>query len=233
VQVYDSVTGQLVLCIVVALYAAGVMWMRALARFPGSGAAAGRRRARGHSGRSRSGRGLAGRCLMTAAFLVGSLAGLGLFLLGLALHPPRPRLARRLALLRRGAARGERPLDRRPRGAGRRPPLASRLVAGTAVRRAGLGVLLAAEEPVPGRGPVRDLLATKVLLAVLGFVLGPTLGLLAGLLGVHMSVWIQVWLGLLLGAVFSFLPDLEIKQKPPSGGGTSGTRSGPSSTCSR
>jgi Flp pilus assembly protein TadB len=34
VQVYDSVTGQLVLCIVVALYAAGVMWMRALARFP-------------------------------------------------------------------------------------------------------------------------------------------------------------------------------------------------------
>ena len=34
VQVYDSATGQLVLCIVVALYAAGVMWMRALARFP-------------------------------------------------------------------------------------------------------------------------------------------------------------------------------------------------------
>ena len=34
VAVYDSVTGQLVLCFVVALYAAGVMWMRALARFP-------------------------------------------------------------------------------------------------------------------------------------------------------------------------------------------------------
>ena len=34
VAVYDSVAGQLVLCIVVALYAAGVMWMRALARFP-------------------------------------------------------------------------------------------------------------------------------------------------------------------------------------------------------
>ena len=43
---------------------------------------------------------------MTAAFLVGALAGLGLFLLGLALHPPRPRLARRLAAfdaVRRGA----------------------------------------------------------------------------------------------------------------------------------
>jgi Flp pilus assembly protein TadB len=34
VQVYDSVTGQLVLCVVVALYAVGVVWMRALARFP-------------------------------------------------------------------------------------------------------------------------------------------------------------------------------------------------------
>ncbi len=34
VQVYDSVTGQLVLCVIVALYAAGIIWMRALARFP-------------------------------------------------------------------------------------------------------------------------------------------------------------------------------------------------------
>jgi Flp pilus assembly protein TadB len=34
VQIYDSVTGQLVLCVVVGLYAAGIVWMRALARFP-------------------------------------------------------------------------------------------------------------------------------------------------------------------------------------------------------
>jgi Flp pilus assembly protein TadB len=34
VQVYDSVTGQLVLCVVVGLYAAGIAWMRALAAFP-------------------------------------------------------------------------------------------------------------------------------------------------------------------------------------------------------
>jgi Flp pilus assembly protein TadB len=34
VQVYDSLTGQLVLCVVVALYAVGVVWMRSLARFP-------------------------------------------------------------------------------------------------------------------------------------------------------------------------------------------------------
>jgi len=34
VQIYDSVTGQLVLCVVAGLYAAGIVWMRALARFP-------------------------------------------------------------------------------------------------------------------------------------------------------------------------------------------------------
>jgi Flp pilus assembly protein TadB len=34
VAAYDSVTGQLVLVVVAALYAAGIAWMRALARFP-------------------------------------------------------------------------------------------------------------------------------------------------------------------------------------------------------
>ena len=43
---------------------------------------------------------------MTTAFFAGALAGLGLFLLGLALYPPLPPLARRLAgfdAARRGA----------------------------------------------------------------------------------------------------------------------------------
>ena len=34
VAAYDSVTGQLVLVVVAALYAAGIVWMRQLARFP-------------------------------------------------------------------------------------------------------------------------------------------------------------------------------------------------------
>jgi Flp pilus assembly protein TadB len=34
VAAYDSLTGQLVLIVVAALYAAGILWMRALARFP-------------------------------------------------------------------------------------------------------------------------------------------------------------------------------------------------------
>jgi Flp pilus assembly protein TadB len=34
VRIYGSVTGQLVLCLVTGFYAAGIVWMRALARFP-------------------------------------------------------------------------------------------------------------------------------------------------------------------------------------------------------
>jgi tight adherence protein C len=150
---------------------------------------------------------------MTAAFLVGSLAGLGLFLLGLALHPPRPRLARRLAAFdaaRRGA-------NGHWTGGHDAPAADPRWRLGSWLAR------LCAEQgwefpslrknlSLAGIG-FEIFLATKVLLAVLGFVLGPALGLLAGLLGFHISVWIQVWLGLLLGAAFSFLPDLEIRQK--------------------
>src|SRR5262249_58769102 len=61
--------------------------------------------------------------------------------------------------------------------------------------------------------PFELFLATKVLLAVLGLVLGPALGIAAGLAGFHVPAWAQIWLGLLLGAVFSFLPDLEVRQE--------------------
>ena len=150
---------------------------------------------------------------MTAAMLVGSLAGLGLFLLGLALHPPRPRLARRLAAFdaaRRGA-NGHWTGGHDTTAAGPRWRLGSwlaRLCAEQGWEFSSLRKNLS----LAGI-PFEIFLATKVLLAVLGFVLGPTVGLLAGLLGFHISVWIQVWLGLLIGAAFSFLPDLEIKQK--------------------
>jgi tight adherence protein C len=150
---------------------------------------------------------------MTVAFLVGALAGLGLFLLGLALHPPRPRLARRLAAFdaaRRGA-------NGHWDGRQDAPPENLRWRLGTRLAR------LCAEQGWEFSSLRKNLslagipwevfLATKALLAVLGFVLGPVLGLLAGLLGVHLSVWIQVWLGLVLGAAFGFLPDLEIRQK--------------------
>ena len=68
-------------------------------------------------------------------------------------------------------------------------------------------------------------LATKVLLAILGFLMGPIL-LHSG------SAWpvsrsrssIPVWLGLILAVIFFLLPDLEVKQKADAADGTSGTR---------
>jgi pilus assembly protein TadC len=148
---------------------------------------------------------------MTTAFFAGAFAGLGLFLLGLALYPPRPRLARRLAAF-----------DTARRGAnGHWAPDAA--ASGPRWRLGSWLARLCAEQgwqfPSLRRNlslaglPFELFLATKVLLAVLGLVLGPALGIAAGLAGFHAPAWAQIWLGLLLGAVFSFLPDLEVKQK--------------------
>jgi pilus assembly protein TadC len=150
---------------------------------------------------------------MTAAFLVGALAGLGLFLLGLALHPPKRRLARRMAAFdaaRRGANGHWDGHQDTPA-----PDLRWRLGSGLARLCAEQGwefSTLRKNLSLAGI-PFEIFLATKVLLGVLGFVLGPVLGLLTGLLGIQLSLWIQVWLGLVLGAAFSFLPDLEVRQK--------------------
>jgi tight adherence protein C len=150
---------------------------------------------------------------MTAAFLAGALAGLGLFLLGLAVHPPKRRLARRLAAFdaaRRGA-NGHWTGGHEPPAAGPRWRLGSwlaRLCAEQGWEFSSLRKNLSLAEV-----PFEIFLATKVLLGVLGFVLGPVLGLLTGLLGIQLSLWIQVWLGLVLGAAFSFLPELEVRQK--------------------
>jgi Flp pilus assembly protein TadB len=56
-------------------------------------------------------------------------------------------------------------------------------------------------------------LATKVLLALLGFLMGPLFLLALSAAGIHVSLILPVWLGLALAAVFFFLPDLEVKQK--------------------
>jgi len=150
---------------------------------------------------------------MTVAFLAGSLAGLGLFLLGLALHPPRPRLARRLAAFdaaRRGAnGHWDGPRDVPADGLRWR---LGRWLARLCAEQGWEFSSLRKNLSLAGT-PFEIYLATKVLLGVLGFVLGPVLGLLAGLLGLNVPVWIQAWLGVVLGVAFSFLPDLEIRQK--------------------
>ena len=150
---------------------------------------------------------------MTVPFLFGALAGLGLFLLGYALHPPRPRLASQLAAFD-AARRG---------GNGRGPGAGDTAEGGLRGRFGGWLERICAEQgfefpslraslSLTG-GSLEIFLATKVLLAVGGLVLGPALVLAAGLAGLHAPPLIGIWLGISLGVVFFLLPDLEIKQK--------------------
>jgi tight adherence protein C len=150
---------------------------------------------------------------VTVPFLLGGLAGLGLFLLGYALHPPRPRLSRQLAAFD-AARRG---------GNGRWP--ASGNAAGNGLRGQFGGWLgrLCAEQGLQfpsvranlslTGGSLEVFLATKVLLGAVGLILGPALVIVAGLAGVRLPVVIGVWLGVALGALFFLLPDLEVKQQ--------------------
>jgi tight adherence protein C len=150
---------------------------------------------------------------VTAAYLLGGLAGLGLFLLGYALYPPRPRLARQLAAFD-AARRG---------GNGRWSAPGRATDTGVAAQLGGWLERLCAQHgfefpsvranlSLTG-GSVEVFLATKALLGVSGLLLGPALALLAGLAGIRVPALIGVWLGVVIGVVFFFLPDLELKQK--------------------
>jgi hypothetical protein len=149
---------------------------------------------------------------MTAALLAGGLSGLGLFLLALAVYPPQPHLARRLAEF--DAARQQAGGYWPAAAPAREDPRwrLGRWLARVCAERGLEFPSLRANLSLAGQ-PLETFLATKVLLAVLGLVLGPLVVALAGLGGLHLPVAVPVWLGLLLASVFFFLPDLEIKQK--------------------
>jgi tight adherence protein C len=150
---------------------------------------------------------------MTAAFLLGGLGGLGLFLFALALYPPRPRLAHQLAAFE-AARRG---------GNGRWQPASEAIPDRVRSQLGGWLERLCAEQgfqfpslranlSLTG-GSIELFLATKALLAIAGLVLGPALVLVAGQAGIQFPVAIGVWLGVSLGVIFFLLPDLELKQK--------------------
>jgi tight adherence protein C len=150
---------------------------------------------------------------VTAAFILGALAGLGLFLLGYALRPPRPRLSRQLAefdAARRGG-NGHWPAAEDGAGDGLRGQFGGWLERVCASQ--GLEFPSARASLSLTGGSLEVFLATKVLLGISGLVLGPALVLAAGLAGVHVPVVYGIWLGLVLGIVFFLLPDVEVKQK--------------------
>ena len=207
VHTYDSPLGQLVLAVVVALYAGGFIWMRRLATFDtpqrlllGPGPA-------GPDGRDP---GPAGSAVMTRAVLAGALAGAGLFLFLLALLPGGPawpgRWPRSTGRTRRRppAPRGERD------GAGQP---AARPGARRVLRRAGLGVPVAARPTCRCRPVVRELPGHQGAAGAVRAAARPAAAGWFGLAGVRIPVVIPVWLGLAVGGVFFFLPDLEVKQQ--------------------
>ena len=234
---YDRPFGQLLLVVVAAIYAAGIVWLRRLAQFeapqrllsacgprgPGRACRTGGQRQRRRA-RERA---------MTAVYA------------GRRRRRPGPVPARVRAWCRAGSACPGRsphttpPARRRraPAAAGRREP--GQPVAGggpgPVLRRAGLGVPVAA---VPAwRWSDRSFesyLASKVLLGLLGLLFAPLLLLVLTVSGLHLTVVVPVWAGLGLGAVL--LPAARRRAEAAggeAGGGTSGTPSARSSTWSR
>ena len=150
---------------------------------------------------------------MTAVLAMGAVAGLGLFLLIVALVPRRVSLARQIAAF--DAVRPPMSQAFRRVVDDRESELSQRLGRGLAAFCAEQGwqfPSLRANLSLIGKS-FENYLATKVLLGLLGFLMGPLFLLAASVAGVHLSLILPVWFGLALASVFFFLPDLEVKQK--------------------
>jgi hypothetical protein len=149
----------------------------------------------------------------TPALIAGGVAGLGLFLLAFALLPRRASLARQLAAF--DAARVVSRYRHRSQASDDGESAFTRRVgAGLAKFCAEQGwefPSLRANLALAGKS-FENYLATKLLLGILGLLFVPLLALALALIGITLPLVIPVWAGLLLAVVFSFLPDLELKQ---------------------
>ncbi|HEV2377334.1 MAG TPA: type II secretion system F family protein [Streptosporangiaceae bacterium] len=148
---------------------------------------------------------------MTAVFVAGGVAGLGLFLLVLALRPHPVSLGRRLARF----DQARRPETRPQALLGGESEFSRRLGTFLAKFFAGQGwefPSLRANLSLVGKS-FESYVATKVLLAVLGLLFAPILLALLSVLGLNLPVVIPVWVGVALAVIFFLLPDLELKQE--------------------
>lgn len=150
---------------------------------------------------------------MIAVLALGSVAGLGLFLLLIALVPRRVSLARQIAAfdaVRPPVSRAvRRVVDEQESEFSRR---LGRALAAFCAEQGWQFPSLRANLSLIGKS-FENYLATKVLLTLLGFLAGPVFLLAASAAGFRVSFILPAWSGLALAAVFFFLPDLEVKQK--------------------
>lgn len=141
--------------------------------------------------------------------LVGSITGLGLFLLARVLMPssrsPVGRIAQIDALRAAGPVNGPAPRAEGLKGRIGQWIALFYLRQGWELRslRADLAVLERSWE---------GFLATKILLAASGLFFGPFLFVIGWQLGMGSSPVVPVWLALFFGAVFFLLPDLEVRR---------------------
>jgi tight adherence protein C len=150
---------------------------------------------------------------MSAILTMGAVTGLGLFLLIVAVVPRRASLGRQIAAF--DAARPAVSRAARRAADGRESEVTRRLGRALAAFCAEQGwqfPSLRANLSLIGKS-FENYLATKVLLALLGFLAGPLFLLTLSAAGFRVPVIVPVWFGLALAAVFFFLPDLEVKQK--------------------
>ncbi len=150
---------------------------------------------------------------MTAPLIAGGVAGLGCFLLAMALIPRRASLARQLAAFdaARLAARGW-GRSRAPDSGG--TALTRRLGSGLARLCAEQGwefPSLRASLSLAGKS-FESYLASKLLLGVFGLLFAPIVLALVALAGVRLPLIVPIWAGLLFALIFFFLPDLELRQ---------------------
>ena len=220
---YDSVFGQLVLAVIVGIYALGIIWLRKLARFDtpqrllGTASSTAQAQpstpAMSPGGDPETVAAWRGGCGVIQALVVGAVTGLALFLLIFALIPRRVGLVRRIAAFDAGRPAALRPASYP--GDGRESAFSKRLGAALARFCAEQGWefrSLRSNLSLVGKS-FENYLATKVLLGLFGLVFPPIVLAGIGLAGVHLSIIIPVWAGLVFAAIFFFLPDLELRQQ--------------------
>jgi tight adherence protein C len=148
---------------------------------------------------------------MTAAFIIGALTGLGIFLLIYALTPRRISLARRIAMFEAD----HQPAARRPSypADGGESGFSMRLGAALSRFCAEQGwefPSLRSNLDLVGRS-FDNYLATSALLAVLGLLFPVLAAYAASLVGLHLGFFIPLWASLVFCGIFAVLPYFEVK----------------------
>jgi tight adherence protein C len=149
---------------------------------------------------------------MTASLIVGAVAGLGLFLLGLALVPQRAGLAKQLAAFDEARSAAARPAPRSVSGESEFSRRVGKALAKFCDEQGWEFRSLRANLSLVDKS-FENYLATKILLGVFGLIFAPILFALASLAGFAVPVVFPVWAGLVTGFIFFLLPDLELRQK--------------------